>query len=70
MYVLYETASGYALFQRLVADEVALQDMEGAEFTRFGAQVKLVSFAPFQSAQDALDNINCVSEGLSFISLN
>ena len=33
------------------------------DLARFGKLVKLVAFMPFKSAANALDNINCVSEG-------
>ena len=33
------------------------------DLARFGKLVKLVAFLPFKSAANALDNINCVSEG-------
>lgn len=69
MHILFETASGYALFKRPDGDDIALQDIDVSDFPRFAAQIKLVSFAPFQSAQDALDNINCVSEGICHDSL-
>lgn len=35
-----------------------------ADLARFGKVVKLAAFSPFQSAQDALENINCISEGV------
>jgi nucleolar protein 56 len=34
------------------------------EFSRFGQIVKLTAFQPFESAADALGQINAVSEGL------
>lgn len=34
------------------------------DLARFGKLVKLVAFNPFKSAANALDNINCVSEGI------
>lgn len=35
------------------------------DLARFGKVVKLKSFIPFTSAQLALENINCISEGMS-----
>jgi len=66
-FVLFESASGYGLFERLQSEEV---DMQGAavqaglqDFALLSRMVRLVSFRPFLSAQDALENINAVSEG-------
>jgi nucleolar protein 56 len=68
LFVLFESASGYALFERKEFDEIAGQ---GDEFQRslldiskFSKILKLKAFMPFQSAADALANINCVSEGI------
>lgn len=66
-HILYESASGYALFQVALHDEVAnstkqFQDSV-ADLHKFGQMVTLKSFAPFQSAAHALENANDVSEG-------
>ena len=37
------------------------------DLSRFGKLVKLAAFAPFKSGTNALDNINCISEGLCWI---
>eukprot|EP00242_Pyramimonas_sp_CCMP2087_P000153 CAMPEP_0198196890 /NCGR_PEP_ID=MMETSP1445-20131203/372_1 /TAXON_ID=36898 /ORGANISM="Pyramimonas sp., Strain CCMP2087" /LENGTH=505 /DNA_ID=CAMNT_0043865937 /DNA_START=312 /DNA_END=1829 /DNA_ORIENTATION=+ len=67
-HVLYESASGYAVFECNATDEIgasaeavktAVTDLE-----RFGKIVKLVGFKPFTSAANALENINAVSEGV------
>jgi len=34
------------------------------DLARFGKLVKLLAFAPFKSGANALDNINCISEGV------
>jgi hypothetical protein len=34
------------------------------DLARFGKLVKLVAFSPFKSGTNALDNINCISEGM------
>mmetsp|Transcript_38663 Transcript_38663/g.46819 ORF Transcript_38663/g.46819 Transcript_38663/m.46819 type:complete len:507 (-) Transcript_38663:415-1935(-) len=68
LYVLYESASGYALFEGFSADEIgatadavreSVKDLE-----RFGKVCKLVAFKPFTTAANALEQINCVSEGI------
>ncbi|KAL1814602.1 hypothetical protein ACET3Z_017176 [Daucus carota] len=80
LYLLYEFASGYALFNCHGIDEIG-QNSEAvrnsvADLTRFGKVVQLVAFNPFESALDALNQINAVSEGQmteelqNFLSLN
>ncbi|KAL8123305.1 nucleolar protein 56-like isoform X2 [Apium graveolens] len=80
LYLLYECASGYALFNCHGLDEIG-QNTEAVrnsvtDLSRFGKVVKLVGFNPFDSALDALNQINAVSEGQmtdelqSFLSLN
>ena len=68
LFVLFESASGYALFERKEFDEIAEQEdafqQSLLDITRFGKLFKLKAFIPFLSAADALENINCVSEGL------
>lgn len=67
MYLLYESASGYGLLETVGIDEInqnvdAVQDSV-LDFNRFGQIVKLTAFKPFESAADALEQINAVSEG-------
>lgn len=67
MYVLYESSSGYALFDVHGLDEIG-QNVESvrssvSDLTRFGQIVKLTAFHPSQTALDALNQINTVSEG-------
>jgi len=68
LYILYETASGYALFQRTEADEIGqeLKEVQKStqDFGRFASIVKLTSFIPFPTSESALENINSVSEGV------
>lgn len=69
MYILFETAYGYGLFERLETDEIGqgLDEVQQAmlDLSKFGKVVKLKAFAPFKNAADALDNMNQVSEGTS-----
>jgi nucleolar protein 56 len=71
-YFLYESSSGYALFERLESEEIGskLADVceAATDLTKFGKMVKLKSFAPFKSAAHALENMNDVSEGTHIIS--
>ncbi|KAI9019791.1 hypothetical protein DFJ74DRAFT_644098 [Hyaloraphidium curvatum] len=80
MHLLFETASGYALFERLESEEIG-QDLDAVQksmvdLAKLGKIVKLKSFAPFKSAAHALENINDVSEGIvneflkSFLEMN
>jgi len=66
--LLYESATGYALFDVIEGPEVSLgtEEVTAAmnEASRFLKLVKLRAFAPFTSAEHALENINCVSEGV------
>ncbi|KAL8478562.1 hypothetical protein ACS0TY_030450 [Phlomoides rotata] len=80
LYVLYESASGYGLFQAHGIDEIG-QNTEAvrssvSDLERFGKVVKLAAFSPFESALDALNQCNAVTEGQmtdelrSFLELN
>ncbi|KAI0252192.1 hypothetical protein BJV78DRAFT_1205670 [Lactifluus subvellereus] len=66
-HVLFESASGYAIFEVKLREEVAgmtaavqksIQDLG-----KFKKMVSLVSFSPFKSAAHALENANDISEG-------
>jgi nucleolar protein 56 len=63
LYLLYESAAGYALFERVKSDEIQLTANDINDLTKFSSMVKLKSFLPFTSAEQALENINAVSEG-------
>ena len=70
LYLLYETSSGYSLFQASGIDEIG-QNTEAvrnsvSDLNRFGKVVQLTAFHPFDSALDALNQINSVSEGIAF----
>lgn len=77
LYLLYESSSGYGLFEAHGLDEIG-QNTEAvrtsvSDLSRFGRVVQLTAFHPSQSALDALNQINAVSEGtilpFSFVSL-
>jgi nucleolar protein 56 len=66
-HILFETASGYAIFEVKLRDELAsmteavqksIQDLG-----KFKKMVSLLSFSPFKNAAHALENANDVSEG-------
>ncbi|KAK4774539.1 hypothetical protein SAY86_009474 [Trapa natans] len=80
LYLLYESASGYSLLLAHGLDEIG-QNSEAVrssvlDLNRFGKVVKLVAFNPFESALDALNQCNSVSEGImtdelrNFLELN
>ena len=66
--VLFEHASGYALFRVKEFEETSALEAEVEasvmDVSAFNSVVNLVAFSPFGSALDALTNINSVSEGL------
>jgi hypothetical protein len=70
-HVLFENASGYALFEVTMQEEIAAKSkavQEGVQdLSKFQKMVKLKSFLPFGSAAEALQNANDVSEGESLI---
>jgi nucleolar protein 56 len=66
LFTLLETAAGYALFEVVAFEEIGglLEDSMDTvtDMKRFGRAVKLKAFTPFESAQDALENANAISE--------
>lgn len=68
LFVLFETATGYALFKRVENEEIAAENVELQKtlqnFASFENYVKLMSFAPFTSSELALENCVCITEGL------
>ena len=66
MYILYEAAAGYALFEVEEFEKIAQRkgDVQAAlaEMSKFGAMVKFNALLPFRSAEAALQNINDISE--------
>ena len=70
LYLLYETSSGYSLFLANGLDEIG-QNTEAvrnsvSDLNRFGKVAQLTAFLPFESALDALNQCNSVSEGIFF----
>eukprot|EP00168_Porphyra_purpurea_P000032 TRINITY_DN1003_c0_g1_i6.p1 TRINITY_DN1003_c0_g1~~TRINITY_DN1003_c0_g1_i6.p1 ORF type:complete len:462 (-),score=216.19 TRINITY_DN1003_c0_g1_i6:381-1766(-) len=67
LFLLHESASGLGLLEVVEADDVASGVEEAmlaqADFSRFARMVRLKAFAPFSSAEHALENANAVSEG-------
>ena len=71
-HALFETSSGYAVFEVKLHDAVG--SLEKAvqssidDYSKFSKMVSLVSFAPFQNAAHALENMNDISESASYFS--
>ena len=66
LYTLLESAAGYALFEVVAFEEIGSL-LEGnmdtvTDLKRFGRALKLKAFLPFETAQQALENANAVSE--------
>lgn len=66
LYILFESASGYCLFEKEEFDETggqlskiqkAIHDLE-----RFAKMVKLVAYQPFSTAEEALENIFAITD--------
>eukprot|EP01120_Amphizonella_sp_Union-15-10_P001559 TRINITY_DN11719_c0_g1_i1.p1 TRINITY_DN11719_c0_g1~~TRINITY_DN11719_c0_g1_i1.p1 ORF type:complete len:496 (-),score=95.47 TRINITY_DN11719_c0_g1_i1:55-1542(-) len=68
MYILYEAASGYALFLRKESDEITPQNQSHqkaiGKYSTFMQMVQLHAFIPFESGAEALENMNAISEGV------
>eukprot|EP00117_Sycon_ciliatum_P038235 scpid60405/ scgid28454/ Nucleolar protein 56; Nucleolar protein 5A len=68
LYVLYEHATGYAVFKSIAAEDIGSQTDEVQQsmidLGKFGKTLKLLSFSPFKSGANALENANSVSEGI------
>src|SRR4051812_27830658 len=70
LFLLFETAAGYGLFERTEGEEIAALLEQGQEsFTdlgRFSKIVKLKAFFPFSASEEALINQNDVSDGRAY----
>lgn len=67
-HILFESASGYAIFEAKLTENIALKTAAMQESIRdlgkFGKMVSLASFTPFKNAAQALENANDISEGV------
>lgn len=68
LYILFESASGYGLFEAVESSDLAVlkSEVQNAvtDLSRFSKIVKLKAFQPFRTAENALMNINDISEGI------
>lgn len=66
MFVLFETASGYCLFEKEDYDEVSGQlsqiQKAIANLERFAKMVKISAYQPFKTAEEALENISTIAQ--------
>jgi nucleolar protein 56 len=62
LFTLLESAAGYALFEVVAFEEIGALQGDSTDLGRFGRAVKLKAFQPFESAAEALENANAVSE--------
>jgi len=67
-YILFETAPGYALFKVNEAEDIGsmVETMQESmqDFQKFSNVVSLAAFNPFHTAEQMLDNMNALSEGV------
>ena len=67
LFLLFETAAGYALFEREEYDEIGgeMEQVQSAvlDFERFATMIKMKAYTPFKTADEALTNIFAVSKG-------
>ena len=65
LFILYETASGYCLFEKEEYDETggSLSKVQKAisSLERFSKMVTMVAYQPFTTAEEALENITTVA---------
>lgn len=68
LFILYESAIGYGLFERNEAQEIGEQTEQVQQSildpALFKKMLKFKAFLPFESAESALENCNDVSEGI------
>mmetsp|Transcript_3153 Transcript_3153/g.4885 ORF Transcript_3153/g.4885 Transcript_3153/m.4885 type:complete len:523 (+) Transcript_3153:51-1619(+) len=64
--VLFESSAGYALFSILESEEIGslVNEVQAGmtDLSRFQRIVKMTAFTPFLTAENALENINAISE--------
>lgn len=65
MFILYEAANGYCLFEKQEYDETGgqLSKVQKAveSLERFSKQVTIAAYQPFKTAEEALENIQSVA---------
>ncbi|GAB6024358.1 snoRNP complex protein nop56 [Chamberlinius hualienensis] len=68
LYILFEHAAGYSLFQVEEFEEIGMLlpqvEQSVTDYSKFKSIIKLVGFSPFKVSASALENVNSVSEGI------
>lgn len=66
LYILYESASGYCLFEKEEFDAAGSQlakiQKAVGNLERFAKMVKLAAYQPFSTAEEALENIMSIKD--------
>ena len=66
LYILHESAAGYALFEREEMEEIAvtMPKLQAAmnSMEHFSKLIKLKAFVPFLTAEKALDNMKSIAD--------
>lgn len=66
LYILYESAAGYGLFEREEMEEIAVElpKLQAAldSMEHFSKLVKLKAFLPFQTSEKALENMKSTAD--------
>jgi len=74
LYLLHESAAGYALFQKREFEEVGETEEEVqtaiADVKKFGKMVTMQAWSPFTNAEDALEQVNAIAAGSATEALN
>lgn len=73
-HILFETATGFNIFQlsgmESIAEFTDQVQKSMQDFSKFSKVCKMVGSLPFTSAENALENINSISEGILTESLH
>jgi len=80
LYLLYESAAGYAMFMKREFEETGETEEEVqaaiGDVKKFGKMVTMQAWAPFTNAEEALEQVNAIAAGtateslLSFLEMN
>ena len=66
LFILFETASGYCLFEVVDYDETSFQLAKVQKainnLEKFTKMVKLVAYQPFKTAEEALENLTAITK--------
>ena len=67
LYILFESAAGYALFEKEEMEEIAVEmpklQAAIASMELFSKLVTLKAFQPFHTSEKALDNMKAIADG-------